>query len=47
MKVWLQMPILKYWPVLILNQKVDFPFYGRNRRPPKDAVNAMLSLLIL
>ena len=30
-------------PVLILNQKVDFPFYGRNRRPPKDAVNAMLS----
>ena len=32
-------------PVLILNQKVDFPFYGRNRRPPKDAVNAMLSLI--
>ncbi|MDE5948630.1 MAG: CRISPR-associated endonuclease Cas1, partial [Prevotella sp.] len=25
-------------PVLILNQKVDFPFHGRNRRPPKDAV---------
>jgi CRISPR-associated protein Cas1 len=23
----------------------DFPFTGRNRRPPKDAVNAMLSLL--
>ncbi|MCP4324933.1 MAG: type I-C CRISPR-associated endonuclease Cas1 [Alteromonadales bacterium] len=23
----------------------DFPFNGRNRRPPKDAVNAMLSLL--
>lgn len=30
-------------PVLILNQKFDFPFHGRNRRPPKDAVNAMLS----
>ena len=29
--------------VLILNQKTDFPFLGRNRRPPKDAVNAMLS----
>lgn len=31
-------------PNLILNQKEDFPFNGRNRRPPKDAVNAMLSL---
>lgn len=30
-------------PVLILNQKTDFLFHGRNRRPPKDAVNAMLS----
>lgn len=30
-------------PILILNQKQDFPFHGRNRRPPKDAVNAMLS----
>lgn len=30
-------------PVLILNQKSDFPFHGRNRHPPKDAVNAMLS----
>lgn len=30
-------------PHLILNQKVDFIFKGRNRRPPKDAVNAMLS----
>lgn len=30
-------------PILILNQKDDFPFYGRNRHPPKDAVNAMLS----
>lgn len=29
---------------LIINQKTDFPFNGRNRRPPKDAVNAMLSL---
>lgn len=29
---------------LIINQKDDFPFCGRNRRPPKDAVNAMLSL---
>lgn len=31
-------------PHLIINQKEDFPFVGRNRRPPKDAVNAMLSL---
>ena len=31
-------------PNLILNQKESFPFNGRNRRPPKDAVNAMLSL---
>lgn len=30
-------------PVLILNQKKEFQFSGRNRRPPKDAVNAMLS----
>lgn len=29
---------------LIINQKEGFPFEGRNRRPPKDAVNAMLSL---
>ena len=29
---------------LILNQNDYFHFYGRNRRPPKDAVNAMLSL---
>lgn len=29
---------------LILQQQDDFPFNGRNRRPPKDAVNAMLSL---
>ena len=32
------------FPHLIINQNKDFPFYGRNRRPPKDAVNAMLSL---
>lgn len=32
------------FPHLILQQKEDFPFAGRNRRPPKDAVNAMLSL---
>ena len=32
------------FPHLILHQKADFPFNGRNRRPPKDAVNAMLSL---
>lgn len=31
-------------PNLIINQREDFPFNGRNRRPPKDAVNAMLSL---
>ena len=29
---------------LILQQKKEFPFNGRNRRPPKDAVNSMLSL---
>ncbi len=32
------------FPKLIISQKADFPFVGRNRRPPKDAVNAMLSL---
>lgn len=30
---------------LILHQKEDFPFHGRNRRPPKDEVNAMLSFV--
>jgi CRISPR-associated protein Cas1 len=30
---------------LILNQRGDFSFSGRNRRPPKDAVNAMLSFV--
>ena len=33
------------YPNLILNQKQDFLFEGRNRRPPKDAVNAMLSFV--
>ena len=32
-------------PHLILHQKKDFVFNGRNRRPPKDAVNAMLSFV--
>lgn len=30
---------------LILHQKTDFTFNGRNRRPPKDEVNAMLSFV--
>lgn len=30
---------------LILNQRDDFTFLERNRRPPKDAVNAMLSFV--
>lgn len=30
---------------LMLNQKETFKFKGRNRRPPKDAVNAMLSFV--
>lgn len=29
----------------ILQQKDDFVFSGRNRRPPKDAINAMLSFV--
>ena len=33
------------FPNLILHQQRDFPFHGRNRRPPKDAVNAMLSFV--
>ena len=33
------------FPHLILHQKNKFPFTGRNRRPPKDAVNAMLSFV--
>ncbi len=31
-------------PQLMTQQRDAFPFAGRNRRPPKDAVNAMLSL---
>ena len=30
---------------LIINQKNDFVFEGRSRRPPKDEVNAMLSFI--
>ena len=30
---------------LILQQKEDFSFTGRNRRPPLDAVNALLSFV--
>lgn len=33
------------FPRLLLNQQSDFVFEGRNRRPPKDAVNAMLSFV--
>lgn len=33
------------FPQLILHQKGNFVFHGRNRRPPKDAVNAMLSFV--
>ncbi|WP_263322232.1 type I-C CRISPR-associated endonuclease Cas1c [Endozoicomonas sp. Mp262] len=29
--------------LLLPSVKADFPFAGRNRRPPKDAINAMLS----
>lgn len=32
------------FPCLMTQQRDGFPFNGRNRRPPKDAVNAMLSL---
>lgn len=32
------------FPKLIVQQQKEFLFNGRNRRPPKDAVNAMLSL---
>ena len=32
------------FPCLMTQQRDSFPFSGRNRRPPKDAVNAMLSL---
>ena len=30
---------------LILQQKKDFKFQGRNKRPPKDNVNALLSFV--
>ena len=30
---------------LILQQKIEFNFQGRNKRPPKDNVNAMLSFV--
>lgn len=30
-------------PCMMTQQREGFPFSGRNRRPPKDAVNAMLS----
>ena len=33
------------FPHLILRQKESFPFICRNKRPPKDAVNAMLSFV--
>ena len=32
------------FPCMMTQQREGFPFSGRNRRPPKDAVNAMLSL---
>ncbi len=32
------------FPSLLTQQKENFPFTGRNRRPPKDAINSMLSL---
>ncbi len=32
------------WDEMILNQKEDFRFTGRNRRPPLDRVNAALSM---
>lgn len=32
---------------LILQQKEDFPFLGRSRRPPKDEVNSMLSFVYM
>lgn len=33
----------KIFDELILNQKEDFSFHGRNKRPPIDNINAMLS----
>ena len=34
----------KLWDHMILQQKEDFQFHARSRRPPLDKVNAMLSL---
>ncbi len=31
---------------LIINQKSDFVFRGRNRRPPLDNINALLSFCV-
>lgn len=31
------------FPCLVRQQREDFPWNGRNRRPPKDALNALLS----
>ena len=33
------------FPNLLLQNKEEFPFHGRNKRPPKDAVNALLSFV--
>lgn len=33
------------FPHLILHQRDGFPFQGRNKRPPKDAANALLSFV--
>lgn len=33
------------FPELIVAQREDFPFDGRNRRPPQDRMNALLSFL--
>ena len=30
---------------LLLHNREEFPFHGRNKRPPKDAVNALLSFV--
>ena len=37
--------ILAFFNELILQQKKEFNFQGRNKRPPKDNVNAMLSFV--
>ena len=33
------------FPNLLLQNREEFPFHGRNKRPPKDAVNALLSFV--